>query len=289
MIFPILVAVCSAVLAGSDCDDAQPQLKQVAAALEENDYPRAEKLLAPLEDLSFRCPNVMIAVGRVALGKGDYRGATLYSELALANAPDSAPALLLRAEVLSAAGQGAAARDLRERACKSYSENAEAHFELGKLLDAAKRNPQAAAEFERVIQLRPHDPQAHDYLALNLERLGEMTRADAAYMAGTKVNDGPRFDRLLDYNYGRFLLKVNRLSESKAHLDRALELAPQVRAVRYDHAKLNVRLGKLEDARRDAEAALSLPDPNGFILDLQLYNLLATICTRLEDTESAQK
>jgi tetratricopeptide (TPR) repeat protein len=285
----MIVLLLTAILASSDCDEEQPQLNRVNAAIEQSDFESAAKLLDSLEYLSFRCPNVMVAAGRVALGKGDYRGANMYSELALKNAPDSAGALLLRGRVLASAGQTAAARDLFEKASKLDPQSADAHFEFGRVLDAAKLTPQAVAEFEKAIQLRPRDPRAHDYLALNLERLGETGRAEAAYVAGLKVNEGARFDSLLDYNYGKFLLKLNRLSESKTHLDRAVELAPQVRAVHYDHAKLNLRLGKLAEARRDAETALSLPDPNGFILDLQIYNLLATVCTRLDDTASAQK
>lgn len=43
------------------------------------------------------------------------------------------------------------------------------------------------------------------------------------------------------------------------------------------------------EARRDAERALAIPDPGGLILDLQVYNLLATIYTRLGEEELARK
>ena len=103
------------------------------------------------------------------------------------------------------------------------------------------------------------------------------------------MNDGPLFDSFLDYNYGRFLMKANRLAESKVRLDRALRLAPETRAVYYEHSRLNLRLQKFKEAQVDAERALSLPDPSGFVLDLQVYYLLATIYTRLGNTELAQK
>jgi tetratricopeptide (TPR) repeat protein len=285
----MMALLLAAMLAGGECEDAQPQVNRADAAIEQSDFEGAAKLLEQVEHLSFRCVNVMVAAGRAAFGKGDYRGANMYSDLAVRTAPESGAALLLRGRVLASSGQVGQARDLFERATKLDPNNAEAHFEYGRTLDRAKRTPEAMAEFERTTQLRPHDPRAYDYLALNLERLGETSRAEAAYAAGLKVNDGPGFDSLLDYNYGKFLMKLNRLAESKMHLDRAVELAPQVRAVHYDRAKLNLRFGKLAEARRDAETALSLPDPNGFILDLQIYNLLATVCTRLDDTAAAQK
>ena len=176
-----------------------------------------------------------------------------------------------------------------ERSVKLDPSNAEALFQLGALYDRAKRNEQAAAAFEQVVKLRPNDARAYDYLALNLEPMGKVAEAEKAYQKGLAVNQKPRFDYFLDYNYGRLLLKLNRLEESKAHLDKALELVPQMRATHYDHAKLNLRLGNLPAARDDAEKALSIPDSNGLIIDLQVYNLLAQVYGRLGDEEQAKK
>src|SRR6516164_7599325 len=98
----------AAMLGAGECEDAQVQVDRVSAAIEQSDFEGAGKLFEPVEYLSFRCPNVMVAAGRLAFAKGDYRGANLYSELAVRNAPDSAPALLLRGKVMSSAGQSAA-------------------------------------------------------------------------------------------------------------------------------------------------------------------------------------
>ena len=151
------------------------------------------------------------------------------------------------------------------------------------------RHSKAVAQFEKVVALDPSNPRAYDYLALNLEPLGEIERAEDAYRKALRVNEGPLFDAFLDYNYGRFLMKQDRLSESKRHLDRALKLAPKTRAVHYEHAKLNLRRERYEAARADAERALSLSDPSGFILDLQMYYLLSRVYTRLGEEQLARK
>jgi tetratricopeptide (TPR) repeat protein len=286
IVLAILAGTCAR---AQSCAELRPHLDEITKVLESRDIPQAERLRESLRGLSSTCPQIAIADGRVALAKGEYELAESYSEQALMNAPEESEALLFRGQILSMKGQVPAARELLEKACKLDPENARAHFQLGMLLDRIKRSADAVQQFEKAVKLRPDDPRGYDYLALNLERVGETAKAEAAYNQGLLVNNGPLFDGFLDYNYGRLLLKLDRGEESKAHLDRALQLAPQVRAVHYDHAKMNLRLGKLAEARQDAEQALKLADPSGFILDLQLYNLLLGICRRLGDGAAAQR
>jgi tetratricopeptide (TPR) repeat protein len=285
----ILVLLLGMSVEAEDCARAQQQLNEVTRALGAGDLSGAERALDSIGSAYQKCAGVRVAVGRLHLGKGDYARANALSEAALLDTPDAPEALLFRGEMLAMQGQIAPAQRLIERACELDPTNPEAHFQLGTILDGRKRNPEAAAEFEKVIKLRPDDPRAYDYLALNLEPQGETSRAEAAYKQGLAVNAGPRFDSFLDYNYGRLLMKLNRLTESKLHLDRALELAQQVRAVYYEHAKLNIRMGKFAEARTDGEKALSLADPNRAILDLQIYSLLATVYTHLGQEQLAQK
>ena len=286
---PVLAILAGTFVHAQSCAELRPHLDEIAKVLESRDIPQAERLIEPLRGQPSTCPQITIAEGRIALAKGEYTLAESYSEQALMNAPEDPDALLFRGQILSMKGQVPAARALLDKACTLDPENARAHFQLGMLLDRIKRSADAVQQFEKAVKLKPDDPRGYDYLALNLERVGETAKAETAYHQGLRVNKGPLFDGFLDYNYGRLLLKLNRGEESKAHLDRALQLAPQVRAVHYDHAKMNLRLGKLPEARQDAEQALKLADPSGFILDLQLYNLLSGICRRLGDGEAARR
>jgi tetratricopeptide (TPR) repeat protein len=289
MIASVLVAAFLTGQGGSDpCAGAEPQLKAAAQAFAKPDLAEAGRVLAPLES-DYRCWKVVLALGRLHYQQGEYRRANTYSELALISAPENPEALLLRAQLLLMQNQGPQAQQLLEKACKLDPDNAEAHYQLGMVHDASRRNPEAVSEFEKVVRLRPNDARAYDYLALNLEPMGEIQRAEAAYQKALTVNQGPLADPFLDYNYGRLLLKLNRLPESKKHLDRAQQLAPGTRAVYYEHARLNLRLDHPQDARADAERALALPDPGGYILDLQVYNLLVQIYTRVGDREAARK
>lgn len=271
------------------CAGTEPQLMAAGRALAERHEDEAARVLAPLESGYLGCWKVVLALGRLHYEQGDYRRANTFSELAMLNAPENPDVLLLRGQMLVMQNQGPRAQELLEKACKLDPNNGEAHYQLGSLYDSNRRHREAVAEFEKVVQLRPADARAYDYLALNLEPLGEIRKSEAAYQMALTVNQGPMADPFLDYNYGRLLLKLNRLAESQKHLDRALQLAPGARAVSYEHARLNLRLEKLQEARADAEHALALPDPGGFILDLQVYNLLVQIYTRLGDENLARK
>lgn len=143
---------------------------------------------------------------------------------------------------------------------------------------------------QKAVSIDPHNARAWDYLALNLEPLGKEDVADEAYRKALAANiPGPNFDAFLDYNYGRFLMKRNQLAASKQHMDRAVELVPQVRAVWYERAKLDLRLLNYRQARIDAERAASLKDPAGIIIDLQIYSLLEKIYRHLGETDLARK
>lgn len=309
--------------AAEPCAGAAQQLSAAMKQIEQANFGEAERMLTELQASHAECPDVTLGLGRVRAAQGDvlsaqkllsrytllvpedakghyylaqflfsqgnYQRADTISEQVLSLQPDYPEGIVLRAQILLLKGAKTPAQELLERACKLAPTNAEAHFQLGSLFDGNKRHAEAVEQFEKVIALNPRDARAYDYLALNLEPLGEIERAEAAFKKGLQTNEKPFFDSFLDYNYGRFLLKRNRLAESQRHLDRALALAPQTRAPHYEHAKLNLRLRKYQEARLDAEQALSLPDPAGFILDLQVYYLLSSIYIRLGEQELARK
>jgi tetratricopeptide (TPR) repeat protein len=305
------------------CTGAERQIEVAKQAIAQKNADEADRILSPLQASHPDCPDLVLSLARVRGVKGDvaqannlflrynelepndargyyyfarflfntgaYERAASITNQAVALDPKYAAPLVLKGQLLAMQGQIPLAEQALKDACALDPQDAVAHFELGSLYDAAKRNPEAVKQFERVVALTPHDASAWDYLALNLEPSGEVERAEEAYRKGLAVNQAPGFDSFLDYNYGRFLLKRNRLKESKKHLDRAAELAPQVRAVWYERAKVNLRLENYREARTDAEQALRLADPSAVIIDLQVYYLLESIYRRMGETELAEK
>jgi tetratricopeptide (TPR) repeat protein len=272
---------------GPACGEVLAGLARIRALQKNVDA--AEPLFLEAVALSPDDPHVYFYFAQFSFDQGEYRRAYDLIDKALNLNSKYLEALILKGRMLAMKGEPVAARKTLEEACRIAPKNAEAHFQLGILFDNSKLNREAVEQFRISVALRPLDPRAYDYLGLNLEALGQAQEAATIYKKGLAVNKGPLFDYFLDYNYGRFLLKERKLQESKFHLDRAVSLALETRAVYYERAKLNVQLGDYQQARRDAEQASRLQDPSGFVLDLQVYYLLSTVYSRLGEYELAHQ
>jgi tetratricopeptide (TPR) repeat protein len=305
------------------CAGAEIQLKSLSTNLNRNQFSAAEDRLTLLKADHPDCSSILLAEARIKasqgaaeardlfsrylekvpndpaglayfarflIDQGQYQQADELSDAAVSQDVKNPAALAVRGQILMMKGQPKQGEELLIKSCELDPDNAESQFQLGVLYDRTKRPGEAVKHFQKVVDLDPGYASAWDYLALNLEPLGEVDRADAAYRRGLEVNhEGQQFDAFLDYNYGRFLAKRNRLRESKLHLDRAVELVPDYRDTWYDRAKLNLRMGNYAQARSDAERAASLTQETGGILNLQVYNLLEQIYRRLGEKGLADK
>ena len=320
----ILLTCISPQLLAIPCRSAEQLMASIWKELSAGNVSGAEQILHEIERTHAECPEVILAHARVAAAKGapveaedlfaryadlvpnqaaaysfharfllergQYSRADVLSVQALEKDRNDVVALAVHGEILDIKGQTLEGMGLLEKACRLDPLNAEAQFRLAMIYDRAKRLADAVQHFEKAVETDPEDARAWDYLALDLEPLGEVERADLAYRKGLAANQpGPHFDAFLDYNYGRFLMKRNDLTASKQHLDRAVELTPDFRAPWYERAKLNLRLKNNQQARVDAERAANIRDSHGIIIDLQLYVLLEQIYTRLGDPVLAEK
>jgi cytochrome c-type biogenesis protein CcmH/NrfG len=257
--------------------------------MRQKDAIAAQKLLSLYSVLEPQDARGYYFLSSLLFSERNYQRAESELRRALSLKPGFPEALALQGQLLLVRGQTVPAEESLKKACQLDPKNVVAHFELGRLYDSQHKSKEAADLFEQVVALNPDDPRAYDYLALNLETLGNVERSEWAYRKGLEVNQGPLKDSFLNYNYGKFLMGQNRLREAEGHLNLAVELAPQTRAVFYERAKLNLRLRKYAEARHDAEQALKLPDPARFVLDLQVYSQLANIYSRLGEMELAGK
>ena len=320
----LLVAASAWPAFAQSCAGAEAELAHISAALTLGKVDTAEEKLGAVAIAHPDCSEIVLARARIEQAKGnadaaadlyiqytdrepqasrgfayfgrffleqrDYPKADALSAAALDKNPEDPAALALRGQILAMKGQQEEAKDLLEKACRLNPDDPEGQYQLGSVYDHDKNSSMAMPHFRKATELNPNDARAWDYLALNLEPLGDLDAAEQAYRKGLSVNQRGRwYDAFLDYNYGRFLAKRNQLTEAKQHLDRATELAPGTRAVWYERAKLNVRLKNYQEARSDGERAANTADPAHVILDLQIYSLLEQVYSRLGETELAKK
>jgi tetratricopeptide (TPR) repeat protein len=284
-------AAAESALAKADAGDCSKVLlirARIATANDQTD--QATDLFRSYIEQAPDDPEGYAYFARLMIDAGDYAHADQMSAIAVDKSSNNAAALAVRGQLLALKGDKQGGVTLLTRACELAPENAEVQFQLGAIYDRARLPAEALTHFKRATELDPDDARSWDYLALQLEPLGKIAEADAAYQTGLRVNrDGPHFDAFLDYNYGRFLINKGDLADSKAHLDRAVQLVPDMRATWYERARVEVLLRSLDAARKDAEKAASLPDPDGLVIDLQLYSLLEQIYRRLGETDLANK
>jgi len=322
---PLFFLLTRIIYAGPDafCTQLGSQMRSVKTLLDQSRTTEAQALLSAASGATSHCPDMLLALARLRAAEnkmdesgklftqfleaeptsqdglfyfgamllriGYYPQAESLADRALTINASHVGALTLKGRLLLMRGQAAESQQTLERAVALDPKFAEAHFQLGTLFDRRKQYESAIREFEAVISLTPSDARAYDYLGLNWERLGNTARAGKAFQVGLACNSGPLSDSFLDFNYGRFLLKQDRLRESREYLSRAVISTPQVRAVLYERAKLLLRMGDFKEAVQDAQRARDLPDPSHVILDSQIYSLLAVSFSRLGSLEEAAK
>lgn len=305
-------------------DSCAAALAPVQLALQHSDFALAESSLNGTAINSDKCPAVLLIRARIAAAKdntdaatqlflsyiqqepgdaegyayfarmmieqGDYARADATSATAVEKSPENPAALAVRGQLLAIKGDRQRAVNLLTRATQLAPEDEDAQFQLGAIYDRARTPAEAVKHFKKATELNRDDARAWDYLALQLDPMGQVDAAQAAFQTGMKVNhDGPHYDAFLDYNYGRFLMKKGDLTGGKLHLERAVTLVPDMRATWYEKARVEMMLKDFVSARKDAEKAASLPDPDGLVIDLQVYSLLAQVYRRLGESELADK
>jgi tetratricopeptide (TPR) repeat protein len=323
LLFVLFVTCGASPALAEPCTGAESQLAQISKQLTRNSLDGVKSALQSLSVSYPDCMQVVLQKGRLAEAEGDanaaaplyyqytdsdpsdsrglayfgrffleqrdYMRADALSAAALDRNPSDPAALALRGQILVMKGQSSQGQALLEKAVQLDPDDPEAQFQLGVIYDKAKSVPKAVEHFREVVRLNPRDARAWDYLALNLEPLGDLDGADQAYRRGLELSEPGRYhDSFLDYNFGRFLAKRNDLAASKQHLDKAVALIPQIRAVWYERARLDMRMQNYERARADGEKAAACTETGG-ILDLQIYSLLSQIYTRVGDKALAKK
>jgi protein O-GlcNAc transferase len=162
-----------------------------------------------------------------------------------------------RAAVYSARQEYPRSDEYAQRLATRYAGEANVHYFLGTLLGFQRRFPEAAQEYTKELQISPQHVQAMVELAL--VQLENYHPEEAVGVAERAVTLKPKNARA-HLAYGKALLASEHVSEAAHELETAKELAPESPAVRSALANAYQRLGRMQEAKRESQAFLSLKD-----------------------------
>ncbi|MDI1336691.1 MAG: tetratricopeptide repeat protein [Lacunisphaera sp.] len=149
--------------------------------------------------------------------------------------------------------------------------NARAHNNLGKAVLAAGGVADAAAHFERAIQLQPTVPEPHYNRGLALAQLGRRAEAIGEYETALRLQ--PRYADAHN-NLGNALLLESRLPDALAHYEQAVALRPGFAEAQSNLANALLETGRGPEALTHANEAVRL-DPAYAEARYNLGNVLA--------------
>jgi len=161
-------------------------------------------------------------------------------------------------------------------ACRLAPKDAEGWFYLGRLYHVRNFFDKALDALQTAMKFGPNDARIREILALNYEATGDSSAAEREYQHAMRLGQQPK---TLQLNYGAFLLKLNRPSESQALLVRAASEMPAFWQARFELAKLYYQTERFEAALKELKAALaSSPKPDEAS---RTHGLMAVVYSRL--------
>jgi tetratricopeptide (TPR) repeat protein len=186
------------------------------------------------------------------------------SSLRMANLPEDYPReqrepvwLAGNAALYAALDDSDRSDEFARRLESRYGGEANVHYFIGTLYGFKNKLPEAAEEYKKELQISPKHVPAMTELALAFVR--ESQPEEAVPFAKQAVALAPN-DARARYALGKSLLDTNSFEESARELEIAKRLAPGSPMVRSALSSAYRHLGRIQEAKREAAAFLSLKD-----------------------------
>ena len=182
---------------------------------------------------------VLLAVGVMALGartvarNEEYRSELSIWQTVVERWPINSRAHYNLGDALGTAGRIPEAIAQFEAALRLRPDFAEVHNNLGIAFASAGHTSEAIAPFEAVLRLKPDYAEAHYDLGIVLAKTGQTPEAIAQYEAALRLK--PDYAEA-HYNLGVVLAKTGQTSEAIAHFEEALRLRPDLAGGRLPEA-----------------------------------------------------
>lgn len=199
-----------------------------------------------------------IVLGDGWISAGKPREAVAAYERAAQLKPDSASVLRSLASGLSAAGEPARAAETLAHALRIAPTDPVTWYNYGMLDFDAGRTADAAEKVRKAIALDPSLPGQSRSLAEILLKAGQRDPAQTALADALRTD--PYDDGAWDLA-GRVVAEKGEMAEALYDFGKATRLSPRDASHLYDYALTLARMNRMDEAKQQAESALSA-DPN---------------------------
>jgi tetratricopeptide (TPR) repeat protein len=135
------------------------------------------------------------------------------------------------------------------------SNYAEAHNNLGVLLEGMGRTDEALAHYLKALEIDPNDNEAHNNLGILLSNMGRTDEAMTHYLKALEIN--PNYAEAHN-NLGLLLDGIGRTDEAMANYQKALELNPYYAEAHNNLGILLAKMGQTNEAIIHFQKALKL-------------------------------
>ncbi len=234
---------------------------EIARALRERAYDRAESLLLEGIEREPRSPELLRLLGGVFFVRGRALNAAVAFKKAEALAPLDERSRFTLAMCYVTLGKRAWARPELGKLASAAPANARYPYWTSRLDYDDGQYAAAVQGFLRVIQLDPGFTKAHDNLGLSYEALGRNDEAERSYREAVRLNREQKtrwpWPAL---NLGLLLVRLDRPGEAAALFREALREDPRFPQGHYQLGVWLERQGRLEEAAAELEEAARL-DP----------------------------
>jgi arylsulfatase A-like enzyme/Tfp pilus assembly protein PilF len=188
------------------------------------DYKAAEVEIARAEALAPKEPSIWVMRGDLAQVRGDIAGSMELYKKAQAMGERSSDLMVGQGSAFNREGRFAQARDELLDAVKTEPDNAEAHYNLGVVLEHLGAPPQAAEkEYRLALRYNPRDNLSYGNLGSLYRRLGRDSEAEDALLAALKIKPT---DLIALYNLGCVYMDTGRTQAAVPLFEKIVAVDP---------------------------------------------------------------
>jgi len=174
------------------------------------------------------------------------------------------------------------AESLLKKAIRINPNDAEAHNNLGNLLDDLKRYDEAEKEFRKALKIKPNFAEAHYNLGNLLVELHHYDEAEKEYREAIRIK--PNYSEAYD-NLGNLLKDLKRYDEAEREFREAIRINPNDADTHNNLGSLLMDLKRYDEAEREYRKAIRIKpdDANAY------YNLGTLLAQFLHHYDEAEK